>query len=399
MKGKVSTAIEDAQNSKMKEIRGLGDRLSGLEQLLLEAKRIVQEQQKLAAAFVQNQQRASGLRDVSILPDLCASHRQQLLVMQKNHQQILSICNRSAKAKNELSANLHHRMKWVVYVQNQISEIAQSLMMHIEELRRLRRKLDVVEQIHMAPSIYMATAVEVVRRRAFSGQYLKKAISIAENFNTLHHEEMALRVNFHAKLKKHFLSKMFPGMEDLPPSFATEKPDKFDHLLPLITLMDVETLRIKFPDLAKSLSLPEENVLSNLLAKSFTQSLTQEDGEALFSLQNMPRKISLNTCDIGSMSVMNQLISGNIRKPSSARMSAISDSDSDDQADLNNGKNVKRREKKKKVNGSDKLTRSLPSQDSVIASMRRNLSTGFEVDNSTSSADPSSSSAGNTTGN
>ena len=91
----MSSAIEGAQNGQMKEIRGLGDRLSGLEQLLLEAKRLVQEQQKLAAAFVQNQQRASGLRDVSILPDLCASHRQQLLVMQKNHQQIISICNRS----------------------------------------------------------------------------------------------------------------------------------------------------------------------------------------------------------------------------------------------------------------------------------------------------------------
>ena len=94
----MASAIEGAQNVQMKEIRGLGDRLSGLEQLLLEAKRLVQEQQKLAAAFVQNQQRASGLRDVSILPDLCASHRQQLLVMQKNHQQIISICNRSGKA-------------------------------------------------------------------------------------------------------------------------------------------------------------------------------------------------------------------------------------------------------------------------------------------------------------
>ena len=98
MKSKVASAIEGAQNVQMKEIRGLGDRLSGLEQLLLEAKRLVQEQQKLAAAFVQNQQRASGLRDVSILPDLCASHRQQLLVMQKNHQQIISICNRSGTA-------------------------------------------------------------------------------------------------------------------------------------------------------------------------------------------------------------------------------------------------------------------------------------------------------------
>ena len=95
--------FKGAQNVQMKEIRGLGDRLSGLEQLLLEAKRLVQEQQKLAAAFVQNQQRAIGLRDVSILPDLCASHRQQLLVMQKNHQQIISICNRSGLFSNFLS--------------------------------------------------------------------------------------------------------------------------------------------------------------------------------------------------------------------------------------------------------------------------------------------------------
>ena len=48
----------------------------------------------------------------------------------------------------------------------------------------------------MAPSIYMATAVEVVRRRAFSEQYLKKATSIADTFCTLHDEELSLRMNF-----------------------------------------------------------------------------------------------------------------------------------------------------------------------------------------------------------
>ena len=100
---------------------------SSLELLLLEAKRLVQEQQKLAAAFVQNQQRASGLRDNSILPDLCASHRQQLNVMRENHQQIISICNRTAKAKNELSDNLHKRMKWVVFIQNKITDNSNSI--------------------------------------------------------------------------------------------------------------------------------------------------------------------------------------------------------------------------------------------------------------------------------
>ena len=41
--GKVSGCVEGANNSQMKEIRGLGDRLSGLEQLLLDAKRKVKK--------------------------------------------------------------------------------------------------------------------------------------------------------------------------------------------------------------------------------------------------------------------------------------------------------------------------------------------------------------------
>ena len=65
----------------MKGIKGLGERLAGLEQLHLEAKRLVQEQDDIAQSFVHNQQRASGLRDASTLPDLCASHKQQLVVM------------------------------------------------------------------------------------------------------------------------------------------------------------------------------------------------------------------------------------------------------------------------------------------------------------------------------
>ena len=75
----VESDVEGGNNAQMKEIRGLGDRLSGLEQLLLDAKRKVTEQQEQAQTFLQNQARASGLRDNSILPDLCASHRQQLL--------------------------------------------------------------------------------------------------------------------------------------------------------------------------------------------------------------------------------------------------------------------------------------------------------------------------------
>lgn len=398
LKAKVSSAVDASQNSQMKEVRGLGDRLSGLEQLLIEAKRLVKEQSELAAAFVQNQQRAYGLKDASILPDLCASHRQQLMVMKRNHSQVVSISTRCAKAKHELSANLHHRMKWVVFIQNQMGEVGQLIVMHAEELKRLRRKLDVIEQIHLAPSMYMATAVEVVRRRAFAEHYLLRTCSLADKFRQVHGEEVQLRANFQAKLRKHFLSKMFPGMEDVPPSFATDRPDEFDNKLPAIHLSDVEVLRTKFPDLAKSLSVPEENALSNLLARSFNQTLTPEDGETLYSLQNMPQKIHIHTGDIGSMSVMNKLIA-ETRKPRVAA-SNLSDSETDQGGGLDRMRRSANGKKRKKSGDQVKLSQSLTSESSK-SNMPRNQSTGFcvEADPSSSSADPSSSSAGNTTGN
>ena len=389
LKGKVLAAVEGSGNSQMKEIRGLGDRLAGLEQLLLEAKRLVQEQQDMAQAFVQNQQRASGLQDNSILPDLCASHKQQLIVMKENHLRVISIRSRCSKAKAELSANLHRRMKWVVFIQDQMAEVGRTLLMHAEEVRRLNRKMEVIEQIHTAPAMYMATAVEVVRRRAFSKHYLSRTAALAETFSTLHKEEVVLRSNYQTNIKKHFLSKMFPGMDDFPPPFGTDCPAIFDQRLPDITLSNIEQLRQKFPDLAKSLSVPESNALSNLLARSFNEKLTQEEGETLYSLQNLPGKIKIQSNDIASVSVMNRLIS--LEQPASGRRkfrkhSSIAgnsdDSETDTDADVDprrpNGP-TKRRDRAKKAENA--LTRSLPLENSVLT--LTNPCSGKQGENST----------------
>jgi len=66
--------------------------------------------------FVQNQARARNLQDVSVLPDLCTSHRRQLSLMLKNHQSLQDIHRRCAAAKLELSANLHARLRYIAFV-------------------------------------------------------------------------------------------------------------------------------------------------------------------------------------------------------------------------------------------------------------------------------------------
>lgn len=80
----IESALSSAEKPEMKEIGGLEERLFGLEQLLVEARKKVQEQGEMAQALLQNQQRARNLNDASILPDLCASHRQQLKVSLTN---------------------------------------------------------------------------------------------------------------------------------------------------------------------------------------------------------------------------------------------------------------------------------------------------------------------------
>lgn len=109
-KAEAQKAIDAAQQDTIKKIVGLEDRLCGLEQLMFDARKTVQEQSEMAQAFQQNQNRANNLGDVSILPDLCASHRSQLVVMLKNHKKLRDIRRRVTRAKDELAINLNQRL-------------------------------------------------------------------------------------------------------------------------------------------------------------------------------------------------------------------------------------------------------------------------------------------------
>lgn len=192
MHEEIQNVIIKSEKKELKEIKGLSDRLCGLEQLMVEAKMHFQSQANSAKSFqqvsfffkqfnnkklrfsvyIQNQTRYGNLKDPSILPDLCVFHKNQLILMLDNHTQICDIRRRCMKAKEELSVNLYHRLKWVMYVESQIQETDQKLVIYHENLKRLRRHLEVIQQIHLAPVTYLSAIAEVVRRRAFSQAFL-----------------------------------------------------------------------------------------------------------------------------------------------------------------------------------------------------------------------------------
>nr|CAD7257996.1 unnamed protein product [Timema shepardi] len=292
LKSEVEQVLSAANKTGMKEIKGLEERLFGLEQLMFETKTIVQEQGDLAQSFLQNQTRANNLGDPSILPDLCASHRRQLQVMLNNHQHLVDIRNRCSRAKEELCHNLHMRLKWVMYVENGMCDVNSKLVIYHENLKRLRRHLEVVQQIHLAPQMYVTAVGEVVRRRTFSQAFLMWASDLACHFLAVHNEEVTRRRDFQSQFDGHFLNTLFPGMEDFPPPFATQAPSIFDSGLPKLSLEDIHLLKQELPELTFSLTLPDlESITQFFLIKSVAGTLKSESKEETSTLEDHIAKV------------------------------------------------------------------------------------------------------------
>jgi RB1-inducible coiled-coil protein 1 len=58
------------------------------------------------------------------------------------------------------------------------------------------------------------------------------ASNLACHLLTIHNEEVMRRQDFAAAFEGHFLCTLFPGMNDMPPTYATEAPSLFDSSLP-----------------------------------------------------------------------------------------------------------------------------------------------------------------------
>lgn len=257
LKTEVQNIIMMANQNDVKEIKGLSDRLYRLDEFKYKIKKIVQDQREQATALQQNESRALNLRDNSVLPDLCLSHRSQLLVMRDNHIKIREYSRLIAHSKEELGRNLNTRLRRIVYIENAMSEYDNRLLFYHRCLRRAERHLSIIEQIHRAPSTYVAAVTEVVRRKIFSDEFRLWASRLSTDFDRIHSEELQRRRLFNQSFDGHFLNILFPGMADMPPTFANDHPElSFDTRLPQLGRSDIEFLSVQLPDLANQLQLP-----------------------------------------------------------------------------------------------------------------------------------------------
>ena len=60
-----------------------------------------------------------------------------------------------------------------MYVEESICEIDGKLVIHHETLKKLKRKLEIVQQMNVAADVYASAIVEVVRRKTFTEHFLE----------------------------------------------------------------------------------------------------------------------------------------------------------------------------------------------------------------------------------
>ncbi|XP_052868836.1 RB1-inducible coiled-coil protein 1 isoform X2 [Anopheles cruzii] len=253
---RIAKAVNMSQNNDIKVVKGLEERLCGLDQLLADAKKIVQDQNELAHSIQMNQTRANILGDASILPDLCTLHQNHLRLMLDNHKKMFEYRRRCTVAKDQLSDNITKRLAYIISVETKVSEHDNYMLFYRTSLKRLQKHLSIIEQIHMAPCMYVSAVTEVVRRRMFSSSFLRWASDLACRLMAIHNEEVMRRQDFTAQFEGHFLSSLFPGMSDLPPSYAIQAPSVFDSSLPALDKLDLEELSRFLPKLTEQIPLP-----------------------------------------------------------------------------------------------------------------------------------------------
>ncbi|XP_064203106.1 RB1-inducible coiled-coil protein 1 [Anguilla rostrata] len=237
--------IAKLDNQNMKAIKGLEDRLYALDQMIASCKKLVNEQKELAQGFLANQKRAENLKDTSVLPDLCLSHANQLMIMLTNHRKLLDIKQKCTTAKQELANNLQVRLKWCCYVMLHADQDGEKLQALLRLLTELLERVRIVEALSTVPQMYCLAVVEVVRRKIFIRHYREWASALVKDGKQLYEAEKVKRETFGKLFRKSFLrNRLFRGLDSWPPtSFCTRKPRRFDSELPEISLYDLQYLK------------------------------------------------------------------------------------------------------------------------------------------------------------
>lgn len=87
--------------------------------------------------------------------------------------------------------------------------------------------------------------------------FLQWASDLACKLLKITNDEVMRRQEFSNNFEGHFLTSLFPGMDDMPPGYGTIAPTIFDSSLPPLTKEDIQALSNYLPEITSKNQLPD----------------------------------------------------------------------------------------------------------------------------------------------
>lgn len=185
--------------------------------------------------FFYLQNSANQYNDPSVFADLSSSHKSQLDLMLKHFTKAMTIRKKFQNSKRELTFSLLARLKTIMICETELNSLNCRVVLYAESLKKLKRSLEVVEQLNLAPKIYFTVFKEINRRNKFNFFFKIWSSFIVQMNSKLVHEENKRREEFRKLISNHFLKSFFPKFTDNVPEFACKLPPDYDNdSLPVI---------------------------------------------------------------------------------------------------------------------------------------------------------------------
>jgi len=162
--------------------------------------------------------------------------------------------------------------RWIMYIEHSICKCDSKLLVFHESLKKMKRRLEALEQVFEAPRMYVLAVLEILRRRSFSIQFLEWGRNVSLSSSEARSEEIEKRRKFSEVFGNHFLHSLFSGLDDIPTSFADSPPRIFDDMLPDINVDDIRALQNEVPELLVELSWSDSMEQSFYAKEKLSQS-------------------------------------------------------------------------------------------------------------------------------
>lgn len=163
-------------------------------------------------------------------------HEKTLLAeARRNDAFLLDFMQRCAAAKTLAVRYLFRRLRSVAALQTRIRDQGQRMTVVKEAVAGQKKAIADLEHVEKMPAAYMASLLEIVKRREYKRAFVAEAEHMMETIARMQEAEKERRKVFLETHGQHLPRNFLPILAELPPLCELQVP-RFDHLLPPVSV-------------------------------------------------------------------------------------------------------------------------------------------------------------------